>query len=245
MTKRGGLAATLEHKILSGEWKPGDLLPSEHDLMGETGYSRTTVRAALAQLEQSGLVEGGPGTRRRVAERVLLEVHVTRPASRVMGGQFPTRGADSWEHDVTQLGHNAAEILTVRSHQAGELARALGMSQADPVVTRELTRLVDGRPHNQVTWTFPRWLAGGTKLVSPDNIPEGSIPYLSGLGHGPDDYTLQVEARMPSTAERGVLVIGEGVPLLVETRTGFDHSGAVFVSVTRWPADRARLIVEM
>jgi GntR family transcriptional regulator len=246
MPKWSDLAALIEAQITSGELKPGDLLPSEADLAREHQLARSTVRQALGYLENRGLVRGAGGARRQVADpRVLLQVHVTRPASRVANHQSPTPGADSWAHDVADLGHVPGVRLWVRSHEAGELARRLGLSMATPVITREQLRLVDGKPHNLVTWTFPRALARGTKLAYPEDIPEGSIPYLSGIGQSPDTITVEIETRMPDHAETGVLEIPPGVPLLVEHRTGLHAGGVVFVSVTRWPGDRARLILEM
>jgi GntR family transcriptional regulator len=51
------LAELLETEIASGRWEPGARLPSEPDLCGQYGLSRTTVRQALARLEQRGLIE--------------------------------------------------------------------------------------------------------------------------------------------------------------------------------------------
>lgn len=58
------LAELLEHEIASGRWAPGTRLPSEPDLCEQYGLSRTTVRQALARLEQRGLIDRlrGQGT---------------------------------------------------------------------------------------------------------------------------------------------------------------------------------------
>jgi GntR family transcriptional regulator len=58
------LAEALEHEISSGRWVPGTRVPSEPDLCKRYGLSRTTIRQALARLEQEGLVsrEKGRGT---------------------------------------------------------------------------------------------------------------------------------------------------------------------------------------
>ncbi|MEV5597581.1 GntR family transcriptional regulator [Streptomyces sp. NPDC052496] len=46
--------------------RPGAPFPSEKELCDRFGMSRTAVRTAIAQLEGAGLVEMGPGRRRRV-----------------------------------------------------------------------------------------------------------------------------------------------------------------------------------
>jgi len=55
----------LQEKIISGEYAPGTNLPSERDLVGALGVSRSAVREALQRLAQSKLVtiNHGGGTR--------------------------------------------------------------------------------------------------------------------------------------------------------------------------------------
>jgi GntR family transcriptional regulator len=58
------LAELLEEEIVSSRWVPGVRVPSETELCTRYGLSRTTIRQALARLEQEGLVsrEKGRGT---------------------------------------------------------------------------------------------------------------------------------------------------------------------------------------
>lgn len=51
------IAEQITAAIESGEFKPGQQLPSERDLAQELGVSRPTVREALIALEVAGLVE--------------------------------------------------------------------------------------------------------------------------------------------------------------------------------------------
>lgn len=50
------LAEDLRARILGGEFRPGDRLPTEHQLVEQTGLSRPTVRAAMRILISSGLI---------------------------------------------------------------------------------------------------------------------------------------------------------------------------------------------
>lgn len=54
----------LIHRVLKGEWKPGEMLPSEKELAIEYGYSPGTIRKAVADLFAEGLVtrRAGRGT---------------------------------------------------------------------------------------------------------------------------------------------------------------------------------------
>jgi GntR family transcriptional regulator, transcriptional repressor for pyruvate dehydrogenase complex len=54
----------IKSNIISGEWKPGDKIPSENELKEMLGVSRNSVRAALQQLTALGLITAkhGEGT---------------------------------------------------------------------------------------------------------------------------------------------------------------------------------------
>jgi GntR family transcriptional regulator len=55
------LAELLEEEITSTRWKSGQRLPSEPELCRHYGVSRTTIRQALARLEQEGLLRRAKG----------------------------------------------------------------------------------------------------------------------------------------------------------------------------------------
>ncbi|HXY94108.1 MAG TPA: GntR family transcriptional regulator [Acidimicrobiia bacterium] len=63
-----GIADQIRDAILSGEYAPGDALPSERVLTQQFGVNRTTIREGLAQLEHQGLVERRQGARCRVLD---------------------------------------------------------------------------------------------------------------------------------------------------------------------------------
>ncbi len=58
------LMEQLHGKIMSGEIRPGEKLPSENELSAEYGVSRQTVRKALQILQNEGYIyaEHGRGT---------------------------------------------------------------------------------------------------------------------------------------------------------------------------------------
>lgn len=70
------LAETLRQDIAQGVYKPGDALPTEHDLMRRYDLSSTTVRRAVHELVREGWIyrKAGKGTfvkRDKVEERLL------------------------------------------------------------------------------------------------------------------------------------------------------------------------------
>ena len=63
------ISGVVERRILGGELLPGTMLPTEGELALQFGVNRSTVREAIRQLEQEGLVE------RRSSKRL----HVNMP----------------------------------------------------------------------------------------------------------------------------------------------------------------------
>lgn len=55
------LSVDLERLILEGELVPGDRLPAERELAAYFGVSRVSVREALRELENRGLIDRKPG----------------------------------------------------------------------------------------------------------------------------------------------------------------------------------------
>lgn len=56
-TLYGQIADILRERIMSGEFKPGDILPSERELAEEMQVSRIPVREAMKSLEYLGVVK--------------------------------------------------------------------------------------------------------------------------------------------------------------------------------------------
>ena len=60
-TVTDGVVDYLTDAISSGQWKPGDRIPSEAQLCSLLGVSRITVRSAIGQLAALGLVQSQQG----------------------------------------------------------------------------------------------------------------------------------------------------------------------------------------
>ncbi|MDF3917838.1 histidine utilization repressor [Salinicola salarius] len=56
-------------RIDSGQWSPGDMIPSENQLVSELGMSRMTVNRALRELTHEGYLERTSGVGTFIAER--------------------------------------------------------------------------------------------------------------------------------------------------------------------------------
>ena len=65
------LKQVLSSRITKGDWKPGDLFPSEKELETEFKVSRTTVRLALKDLDYEGVISRHRGRGTFVSEPKL------------------------------------------------------------------------------------------------------------------------------------------------------------------------------
>ena len=72
------LKQLLIDRIAAGDWKPGDMLPTEEQLQEQYGVSRTTVRLAFKELEIEGKIsrQQGRGT-------FVSEPKISRPSCTV------------------------------------------------------------------------------------------------------------------------------------------------------------------
>ena len=70
MTIEARIRADIEHRIRSGELRPGARIPFEHELVAHYGCARATVGKALASLARAGLIE-----RRRKAGSFVAHPH--------------------------------------------------------------------------------------------------------------------------------------------------------------------------
>jgi GntR family transcriptional regulator len=69
---RHSIAEGLRERIMAGEFGPGDRLPGEPELARGLGVSRSSLRAAIALLEEDGLLRRVHGSGTYVTHRPLL-----------------------------------------------------------------------------------------------------------------------------------------------------------------------------
>src|ERR1700735_2296807 len=83
--KYAQVIAGIRQGIDRGEYPPGSLLPSEHQLSAEFGISRPTVVRALAALRNDGWIETERGKGSFVRGRpAITDAERTRPARDVL-----------------------------------------------------------------------------------------------------------------------------------------------------------------
>jgi GntR family transcriptional regulator len=123
----------LRGKIRRGEWKPGDVIPPESELLGSYQVSRTTVRQVLDLLTNEGLIyrQQGRGTfvARPTVEQTLVRIVNFTEDMRMRGCEPSSKVLFS---GLVPASPEIAERLQIESGE--ELARL------------ERLRLADGEP---------------------------------------------------------------------------------------------------
>ena len=121
----------LKKKITNGQWQPGDLVPSEAELVEQYQVSRATVRQALDELVSDGLVrrKQGRGT-------FVLPPKVEQGLVRII----------SFTEDMQQRGlAPGTQLLSAGLVPATEEQAAhLEISPGEPLACIERLRLADG-----------------------------------------------------------------------------------------------------
>jgi GntR family transcriptional regulator len=235
------LASELRDAIRSG--KLDDEVPPEEDLARDHGVSRQTVRRAIKTLESEGLVGGGHGRAgRKVQKPEVLTFYAVRSESMARAEERKTAGVDAWVADCAEAGHVGTQSIAVAVEQPTPAMRdRLGLAPGEAAVVRKRVRFLDGRPHDINDTYYPESIAAGTRIMQPFDVQEGTIRYMASLGHIQARYDDVMEGRMPTPAEVDTLRIPPGWPVLVQTRTGYTAERPIKVTVTVWPADRARI----
>lgn len=242
----GDVAVRLRAAITTGEYKPGETLPSEFEIADNYGVSRDTVRRALNRLTQEGLLTPGRGRLgRQVRKNKPLTFHAVKSESASRVEERRPKGVDAWVADANEQGRTAAQSISVAMDEAGpEVSSRLEIPEGTLVVVRRRIRTIDGEPHNLNDTYYPREIAEGTPIMHPADVAQGTIALMEDLGYKQVWYRDDLETRMPTPDETDRLQIPPGVPVLVQYRSGYTTERPVKLTVTVWPGDRTNLVYE-
>jgi GntR family transcriptional regulator len=136
------LGEAVRDKIVRGEYRLDQPIPTEGELQKLYGVSRTTVRLALAKLVNEGYIRRQQGKGTYVNPRGLVTKGKPKRLSRDMFGvKSTTRIIQSAGMNVrTEVRHFE------RSLPSEEVAEKLGIGQRDPVLHFQRVRYADDKP---------------------------------------------------------------------------------------------------
>ncbi len=136
---------TLQEMIEDVEYGPGDQIPSERELSEMLGVSRMTVRRAIENLIDLGLLE-----RRSTSGTYVREPHVVRH----VGTEHPLSLTQLLAQSGAEAGGRLLEYDVVRAPR--KVATYLGLRVGEPVVLIRRLRLVNDVPFCIETSYIPR-----------------------------------------------------------------------------------------
>jgi GntR family transcriptional regulator len=197
---RHSLADELRARILAGEWRPGERLPSEPELARRRFVSRSSMRAAITVLEEDGFVSRRHGSGTYVTHRPALANDLGRNLS--VSSLIRSTGM---EPGTVELTFGAVPAPAA-------VAEALGVEEGEPVSCLRRVRTADDRRVVDVT----DWCR--TDHLAPEELPElrdGSI--YAALAERGLEVAHGVAQLTPQNADREVaarLAVPQGALLL-------------------------------
>jgi DNA-binding GntR family transcriptional regulator len=223
-------------RISGGHHPVGSLLPTELELCARYGTSRHTVRAALAELQEAGLVS----RRRNVGTRV--EATTASPAFRQS-----LRSVD----DLIQFGAtHVRSVKTIRDVVAGRaLAKTLRCAVGSAWLHIGIVRMVEDGSSVPLSWTdvYVEAIYSEIRelvLGQPQELTSTLIERQYGRRIAQVEQEVQAVALPARLA--GVLSADPGAPALRIVRRYLDSAAEAFeISVTIHPGDRYTLLTQL
>lgn len=211
------IADDLRIQIEDGTLAPGDQLPTQLELVERYGVARMTVRQALAELVNSGLVVTRPPTGMFVRDRKRVTY---RPQAEFQ--QATSETMDRFMAAITDEGRTPTQTIDVSLVQAPEeVARRLGVDAGTIVALRKRTRSVNGEPFNINDSFYPLDVVRDSEILSPVDVARGTNQVLTDLGYQQDRAIDEIFVRMPRPDEVHRLELPAGTPVAVHICTGF------------------------
>jgi GntR family histidine utilization transcriptional repressor len=212
----------IRQHISSGEWKPGDPVPSEAALVDRFEISRMTAHRALRELATEGLVTRVQGSGTRVAQ-------LHRISSRLMIRDI--------HEEVAERGHvHSTRVLRVAPEKAGAgLAVSLGLRKGARVFHSVLVHLENGVPIlYEDRYVNPR---AAPAYLDTDFTRVSPTSHL--LEHAPlTEASYTIEACLPNAEEAEALDIRPSDPCLVMVRRTVSGGNVASVARHLYPGSR-------
>jgi DNA-binding GntR family transcriptional regulator len=201
-------ARALEQAIEDGRLPRGTKLDSELDLAERLGISRPTMRAAIKQLVDKGLL---------VRRRGIGTMVAPKPVRRAVA-------LTSLYDDLKQAGREPqTRVLALEEALCPpDVAEHLGLGPTAPVLRFDRLRVAGSDPialmHNVVP-------AGLLEIEKEDLERTGLYDLFRGSGIAPHIATQRVGARKAGAEEAELLEIEPGDPVLTMARIAYDTNG--------------------
>ncbi|QTZ93481.1 GntR family transcriptional regulator [Streptomyces auratus] len=233
------IADALKRAIAAGEYRPGDRLPGENELMDRHGVARMTARQALGVLTSEGLAEARKGAGVFVRDFQPVRRRGVPRLSREQWGD----GRSVWAADVADRDLVVDGVTVGEEPAADAVASRLDLAPGDAVTVRRRRFVLDGKPVLLSTSYLPADLVAGSAITQPDTGAGGVYARLAELGAAPARFREEVRSRMPAPEEADRLRLPAGTPVLLISRTAMADDGRT-VEVNEMILDASAYVLE-
>ena len=215
----------LKRQLSHARWRPGELMPSEAELVAKFGVSRMTVNRALRELQAEGLVDRVQGVGTFAAQPYRMSSTLT---------------LRSLQEEVEERGHrHRAHVHLRRSESASAtVATRLGVARG----SRVFHTLIVHSDNNVALQCEDRYVnpAAAPDYLKVDFTHTTPTRYL--LDVAPlweAQYT--IEAGLPTAREARLLGIGRRDPCLIVLRRTANRNVPITVARLTHPGSRYQL----
>ena len=200
--------------LQAGEWKPGDMIPSEFDLAARFRVSQGTVRKAIDELATDNLLV------RRQGKGTYVATHAEQRTQYRFLRLLPDAG------DLDSQGPAERRIIECRRLRASaEVARQLALRTGDPILQVKRVLAFAGSP----AILEELWLPGGPfrgltlETLSEDKGPMYAL-FETQFGVRMVRATEKIKAVSADTDAAQLLCVPQGHPLLSVERLAYTYN---------------------
>jgi GntR family transcriptional regulator len=225
------LQEILRRKILDGEYKPGDLIPSEKKLQELYSVSRITVRNAVNGLVFDDLLIKKQGRGTMVAFPRMQENGNTKLQS----------FTEKMEKQGFKISTEVIDVVRIPGTE--RLAEHLNIEKGDEIIYSKRLRTIDGEP----IALFENYICTITGVTELDDF-SGSIFNLLEKKYGIiiSGSEKEIEAGIAGNEDSTFLNISPGDPILIIKYTTFDSENKrIEYAEGVYRADRYKYIVRL
>lgn len=220
------IADEIVQQIRAGVLKPGEMVPSESELVDRYGVAGGTIRKAMVEVRASGLVETRHGKGSIVKDRppVRLRSSDRFRASHRRGGKA------AYLAESEQSGATAkVSVLYIGPMEApAEIAERLDLEVGTKVLARRRLYFRNGTPVETASSYLP-WdvVKDIPELFEENPGPGGIYARLEGQGHVFAEFVETLQARPATKAEASELALSPGAPVIHLLRNAVTEEGLV------------------
>ena len=200
--------------LQSGEWRPGEAIPSENDLAARYRVSQGTVRKAIDELAAENLLL------RRQGKGTFVATHAEQNVQYRFLRLMPDNG------DLRSEGPAQRQIIDCKRLRASaEIARALALRNGDGVLQVRRVLSFAGRP----TILEDLWLPGAPfKGLTAERLSDHHGPmyamFEAEFGVRMVRAEEKIRAVLPDAAQAALLKVGKNAPLLSVERIAYTYN---------------------